>query len=535
MTAAVTNYQKIATIQDVDPDELLMCPYDPVHRVAAKRFPYHLMKCKKNFPTVILEPCPFNARHLVKKHEYRHHLCTCPDKVMLEQDVLHHQAKETGDEGAFFKGNTDVPPYHNPDFKMPSPTENWDIDSDESSHELENRQPNSWNGSGDFMTPSERRKHHEKLKREALRRARGKPAVPEEGDPDYEEYMRSERQRKREVNEKPVRRPRNPPAVLQHSLSQPDYGPPRIAANIYGAETNTQPLAASSTALVPTDRMFKQAALNIASFYSQTGDSNSSSVLGHVAKATATSAYLEEMGKRSAIPISVSVPTARPANGLLAIAQTLDSQTDTSSCAPTMRGVTPNFVPSGGKMSSGVVANTSGISPFQKAPAGLGRGRGRGIMDLLTLKKSGGGMNDSQGPQRKKAAMDGNGHPEWPSLAKAMKGSALPSENGDNSVLLSQARNDSNTPSGNAASTENNPPLPPGVVSDAKASSATDQTQETIEAKKKKKIRKLNKKLREIIILQEKQKKGDTLNEEEMKKVNKKDHLVEKLAAVTLE
>lgn len=28
-------------------NELLICPYDPVHRVAAKRFPYHLQKCRK--------------------------------------------------------------------------------------------------------------------------------------------------------------------------------------------------------------------------------------------------------------------------------------------------------------------------------------------------------------------------------------------------------------------------------------------------------------------------------------------------------
>ena len=30
-----------------DPNELLICPYDPAHRVAAKRFPYHLQKCRK--------------------------------------------------------------------------------------------------------------------------------------------------------------------------------------------------------------------------------------------------------------------------------------------------------------------------------------------------------------------------------------------------------------------------------------------------------------------------------------------------------
>lgn len=30
-----------------DPDELVVCPYDPVHLVQRKRFQYHLIKCRK--------------------------------------------------------------------------------------------------------------------------------------------------------------------------------------------------------------------------------------------------------------------------------------------------------------------------------------------------------------------------------------------------------------------------------------------------------------------------------------------------------
>lgn len=30
-----------------DPEELEICPYDPVHRIRRKRFPYHLVKCRK--------------------------------------------------------------------------------------------------------------------------------------------------------------------------------------------------------------------------------------------------------------------------------------------------------------------------------------------------------------------------------------------------------------------------------------------------------------------------------------------------------
>ena len=31
----------------MDPEELVVCPYDPVHRVARKRMQYHLIKCRK--------------------------------------------------------------------------------------------------------------------------------------------------------------------------------------------------------------------------------------------------------------------------------------------------------------------------------------------------------------------------------------------------------------------------------------------------------------------------------------------------------
>lgn len=33
--------------ESYDPDELVTCPYDPVHRLQRKRMPYHIVKCKK--------------------------------------------------------------------------------------------------------------------------------------------------------------------------------------------------------------------------------------------------------------------------------------------------------------------------------------------------------------------------------------------------------------------------------------------------------------------------------------------------------
>ena len=34
-------------VDPFDPEELLVCPYDPVHRVARKRMQTHLVKCRK--------------------------------------------------------------------------------------------------------------------------------------------------------------------------------------------------------------------------------------------------------------------------------------------------------------------------------------------------------------------------------------------------------------------------------------------------------------------------------------------------------
>lgn len=34
-------------VDPYDPEELIVCPYDPIHRVARKRMPYHILKCAK--------------------------------------------------------------------------------------------------------------------------------------------------------------------------------------------------------------------------------------------------------------------------------------------------------------------------------------------------------------------------------------------------------------------------------------------------------------------------------------------------------
>ncbi|OXB51794.1 hypothetical protein ASZ78_007936, partial [Callipepla squamata] len=83
-----------------DPDRLIQCPYDNHHRIRARRFPYHLVKCRKNHPEVekLLATCPFNARHLVPKADLGDHILKCKDKRLIEQDIARCSSGSQRDE-----------------------------------------------------------------------------------------------------------------------------------------------------------------------------------------------------------------------------------------------------------------------------------------------------------------------------------------------------------------------------------------------------------------------------------------------------
>ncbi|KXJ18451.1 Gametocyte-specific factor 1 [Exaiptasia diaphana] len=68
----------------VDKNEEYVCPYDPVHRVSAKRFPIHLTKCRKSHNAEKYVSCPFNQRHQVPELELAYHISTCPDKEAVD-------------------------------------------------------------------------------------------------------------------------------------------------------------------------------------------------------------------------------------------------------------------------------------------------------------------------------------------------------------------------------------------------------------------------------------------------------------------
>ncbi|KAK2179924.1 hypothetical protein NP493_466g02015 [Ridgeia piscesae] len=79
----------MAQYQLSEPDDLIECPYNSAHLVKALRFPYHLIKCRKNNPTMDYVVCPFNARHEMPSAELRYHIARCIDRTVLEQDLAH--------------------------------------------------------------------------------------------------------------------------------------------------------------------------------------------------------------------------------------------------------------------------------------------------------------------------------------------------------------------------------------------------------------------------------------------------------------
>ncbi|XP_004070925.1 gametocyte-specific factor 1 isoform X1 [Oryzias latipes] len=72
-----------------DPEKLLLCPFDKNHLIRTCRFPYHLIKCRKNHPKLAaeLKTCPFNACHLIPPHELAHHTETCAHRVTVDPKV----------------------------------------------------------------------------------------------------------------------------------------------------------------------------------------------------------------------------------------------------------------------------------------------------------------------------------------------------------------------------------------------------------------------------------------------------------------
>ncbi|XP_074656673.1 uncharacterized protein LOC141909891 [Tubulanus polymorphus] len=155
-----------------DPDDLIECPYDSVHMVRAKRFPYHLMKCRRNYAGMDYATCPFNARHEFPVPERRYHIANCPDKAILEKQI----AEESGRGGTMYKGCTEMPIS---DWVPPEATEDWETEAtpvarigiDERLLDIDPNLPRFKDMTG--MKPSEKKEFKRRLLLIAERRERG--------------------------------------------------------------------------------------------------------------------------------------------------------------------------------------------------------------------------------------------------------------------------------------------------------------------------------------------------------------------------
>ncbi|XP_073678808.1 gametocyte-specific factor 1 [Garra rufa] len=103
-----------------DPNRIVQCPYDKNHQIRASRFPFHVLKCRKNHPKLAseLKTCPFNARHLIPRHELSHHITNCEDKRSLNA--------EDGNVELLEKFQVPVNTWTNP-----SPDEDWETETDD--------------------------------------------------------------------------------------------------------------------------------------------------------------------------------------------------------------------------------------------------------------------------------------------------------------------------------------------------------------------------------------------------------------------
>lgn len=114
---------KYPTDSSNDPFELFICPYDPNHKITAKKWNKHLNGDRKkyggNFKT-----CMFNASHHIPEPAYEYHMTTCPD-----QHIIRKGLEETS-----WKLATSV--NHNPDWQQPDTGDNWEDEIDDNAQEF---------------------------------------------------------------------------------------------------------------------------------------------------------------------------------------------------------------------------------------------------------------------------------------------------------------------------------------------------------------------------------------------------------------
>lgn len=89
--------------------DMVQCPLNANHQLRRHRLPYHLLKCKKNYPDKL--QCPYGHYYYLDKQDMANHLLTCSHKprVAGAEDMQPHavQARRIRNENMIYNYDVD--------------------------------------------------------------------------------------------------------------------------------------------------------------------------------------------------------------------------------------------------------------------------------------------------------------------------------------------------------------------------------------------------------------------------------------------
>ena len=75
-------------VVNADREELVTCPYDPVHMISQMRLPYHLIKCRKNHNGKAYQQCPYDGKHVILRSKFQDHMNECDKRAIVEPQLV---------------------------------------------------------------------------------------------------------------------------------------------------------------------------------------------------------------------------------------------------------------------------------------------------------------------------------------------------------------------------------------------------------------------------------------------------------------
>ncbi|CAD5116727.1 DgyrCDS5585 [Dimorphilus gyrociliatus] len=82
----------------VNNETLITCPYDPVHKIRAKKIMYHLSKCSKShrYYSGKVLTCLYDSTHVIREDEYYDHMKVCSQRHTICQEMTPQYEEKLG-------------------------------------------------------------------------------------------------------------------------------------------------------------------------------------------------------------------------------------------------------------------------------------------------------------------------------------------------------------------------------------------------------------------------------------------------------